>query len=62
MVTGIGGTGVITIGAILSMAAHMEGRAASVYDMTGLAQKGGGVFSHLKSTDNLADLNAQRIA
>jgi len=61
MVTGIGGTGVITIGAILSMAAHMEGRAASVYDMTGLAQKGGGVFSHLKIADNLADLNAQRI-
>lgn len=61
MVTGIGGTGVITIGAILSMAAHIEGRAASVYDMTGLAQKGGGVFSHLKIADNLDDLNAQRI-
>lgn len=61
MVTGIGGTGVITIGAILSMAAHMEGRAASVYDMTGLAQKGGGVFSHLKIADNIEDLNAQRI-
>jgi indolepyruvate ferredoxin oxidoreductase len=61
MVTGIGGTGVITIGAILSMAAHMEGRAASVYDMTGLAQKGGGVYSHLKIAENVADLNAQRI-
>ena len=61
MVTGIGGTGVITIGAILSMAAHIEGRAASVYDMTGLAQKGGGVFSHLKIADNLDDLNSQRI-
>jgi len=61
MVTGIGGTGVITIGAILSMAAHMEGRAASVYDMTGLAQKGGAVFSHLKIAENIEDLNAQRI-
>lgn len=61
MVTGIGGTGVITIGAILSMAAHMEGRAASVYDMTGLAQKGGAVYSHLKIADNIEDLNAQRI-
>ena len=61
MVTGIGGTGVITIGAILSMAAHIEGRAASVYDMTGLAQKGGAVYSHLKIANNVADLNAQRI-
>lgn len=61
MITGIGGTGVITIGAILSMAAHMEGRAASVYDMTGLAQKGGGVYSHLKIADNNQHLNAQRI-
>ncbi len=61
MVTGIGGTGVITIGAILSMAAHMEGRAASVYDMTGLAQKGGGVYSHLKIAEKDSDINAQRI-
>ncbi len=61
MITGIGGTGVITIGAILSMAAHLEGRAASVYDMTGLAQKGGGVFSHLKIADNNSDINSQRI-
>ncbi|HAQ49122.1 MAG TPA: pyruvate ferredoxin/flavodoxin oxidoreductase [Glaciecola sp.] len=61
MVSGIGGTGVITIGAILSMAAHMEGRAASVYDMTGLAQKGGAVYSHLKIADKISDLNSQRI-
>ncbi|QIR14985.1 indolepyruvate ferredoxin oxidoreductase family protein [Shewanella aestuarii] len=61
MVSGIGGTGVITIGAVLSMAAHIEGRAASVYDMTGLAQKGGAVYSHLKIADKVTDLNAQRI-
>lgn len=61
MITGIGGTGVITIGAILSMAAHIEGRAASVYDMTGLAQKGGAVYSHLKIADDNHSLNAQRI-
>ena len=48
LVTGIGGTGVITIGAILSMAAHMEGKAAKVLDQTGMAQKGGAVTSHLR--------------
>jgi indolepyruvate ferredoxin oxidoreductase len=46
--TGIGGTGVTTVASILAMAAHIDGRAASVVDMTGLAQKGGSVFSHLK--------------
>ena len=48
VITGIGGTGVVTIGAILGMAAHMEGRATSVFDMTGLAQKNGAVMSHLR--------------
>jgi indolepyruvate ferredoxin oxidoreductase len=48
LVAGIGGTGVITVGAILSMAAHLEGRAASVLDVTGLAQKGGAVISHVR--------------
>jgi indolepyruvate ferredoxin oxidoreductase len=48
LVTGIGGTGVVTVGAVLAMAAHVEGRAASVYDMTGLAQKGGAVLSHVR--------------
>uniref|UniRef100_UPI0035AE1051 indolepyruvate ferredoxin oxidoreductase family protein n=1 Tax=Phenylobacterium sp. TaxID=1871053 RepID=UPI0035AE1051 len=46
--TGIGGTGVTTVASILAMAAHVDGRAASVVDMTGLAQKGGAVFSHLR--------------
>ncbi len=46
--TGIGGTGVTTTASILAMAAHVDGRAASVVDMTGLAQKGGAVFSHVR--------------
>ena len=46
--TGIGGTGVTTTASILAMAAHVDGHAASVVDMTGLAQKGGAVFSHVR--------------
>ena len=46
--TGIGGTGVTTVASILAMAAHVDGRAASVVDMTGLAQKGGSVTSHVR--------------
>ena len=46
--TGIGGTGVTTTASVLAMAAHIDGRAASVVDMTGLAQKGGAVFSHVR--------------
>jgi indolepyruvate ferredoxin oxidoreductase len=46
--TGIGGTGVTTTASILGMAAHIDGRSASVVDMTGLAQKGGAVFSHVR--------------
>ena len=46
--TGVGGTGVTTVASILAMAAHIDGRAASVVDMTGLAQKGGAVFSHVR--------------
>lgn len=48
LVTGIGGTGVVTVGAVLTMAAHLDGLETSAFDMTGLAQKGGAVFSHLK--------------
>ena len=48
MLTGIGGTGVLTISAIIAYAAHYEGKDASVLDMTGLAQKGGAVWSHIK--------------
>ena len=46
--TGVGGTGVTTVASILAMAGHVDGRASSVVDMTGLAQKGGAVFSHVK--------------
>ncbi|MBO1113332.1 indolepyruvate ferredoxin oxidoreductase family protein [Bordetella petrii] len=48
LVAGMGGTGVITIGAIVSMAAHLQGLSASVLDLTGLAQKGGTVVSHIR--------------
>jgi indolepyruvate ferredoxin oxidoreductase len=46
--TGVGGTGVTTVAAILGMAAHIDGAAASTLDMTGLAQKGGPVISHIR--------------
>jgi len=48
LVAGIGGTGVVTVGSVLAMAAHLEGKQASVIDMTGLAQKNGAVWSHLR--------------
>ena len=47
-ITGVGGTGVLTIGAILGMAAHIEDKAAIILDMAGLAQKGGAVLSHVR--------------
>jgi indolepyruvate ferredoxin oxidoreductase len=61
LVTGIGGTGVVTVGALLAMAAHLEGRSASVFDMTGLAQKGGAVLSHVKIGADSAMLGAPRV-
>ncbi len=48
MVTGIGGTGVLTVGALLGMAAHLEDKHCRVLDQTGLAQKGGEVLSHVR--------------
>ena len=61
VVTGIGGTGVITIGQILAMAAHVEGKACSVLDMSGLAQKGGPVMSHVRLSDHADDLYSTRV-
>ncbi|MEM7188951.1 MAG: indolepyruvate ferredoxin oxidoreductase family protein, partial [Pseudomonadota bacterium] len=61
MIAGIGGTGVITVGAVMGMAAHLEDKACSIYDMTGLSQKNGVVFSHLKIANSKADLSTQRI-
>ena len=62
VVTGIGGTGVVTIGALLGMAAHLEGKGCSVLDMTGLAQKNGAVVSHVRIADRPEQLHATRIA
>jgi indolepyruvate ferredoxin oxidoreductase len=61
LVTGIGGTGVITIGQILAVAAHLEGKSASVLDMSGLAQKGGPVLSHVKFAASPDDLHSTRL-
>ncbi len=61
MVAGIGGTGVITVGAVIGMAAHIDGRAASLFDMTGLAQKNGAVFSHIRIAATPERLRTQRI-
>ncbi len=62
LVTGIGGTGVVTIGALLGMAAHLEGRGVSVLDMAGLAQKNGAVVSHVRIAESPELLHATRIA
>ncbi|MDP1632693.1 MAG: indolepyruvate ferredoxin oxidoreductase family protein [Caulobacter sp.] len=61
LITGIGGTGVITIGALLGMAARIEGLGATVLDFTGLAQKNGGVMSHVRIAPRQDDLHAVRI-
>ncbi|WP_142849811.1 indolepyruvate ferredoxin oxidoreductase family protein [Telmatospirillum sp. J64-1] len=61
VITGIGGTGVVTIGALLGMAAHIEGKGSSVLDMTGLAQKNGAVISHLRIADDPEAIHAVRI-
>ena len=62
LVTGIGGTGVITIGALLGMAAHVEGKACSTLDFTGLSQKNGAVMSHVRIAPTSDDLSSVRIA
>ena len=60
-VGGVGGTGVLTIGALLGMAAHIEGKASMILDMSGLAQKGGAVLSHVRLSQNPADVTSSRI-
>ena len=62
LVTGIGGTGVITVGALLGMAAHIEGKGVTVLDFTGIAQKNGAVMSHIRIAPKPEDLHAVRIA
>ncbi len=62
IVTGIGGTGVVTIGGILGMAAHLEGKGIGVIDMAGLAQKGGAVYSHIRIANTPEEIHAIRVA
>jgi indolepyruvate ferredoxin oxidoreductase len=61
IVTGVGGTGVVTIGAILGMAAHLEGKGMGMIDMAGLAQKGGAVYSHVRLANTQDDIHAIRV-
>ncbi|MFD2365301.1 indolepyruvate ferredoxin oxidoreductase family protein [Pseudoduganella sp. GCM10020061] len=61
IVTGIGGTGVVTVGQILAVAAHIENKGAIVLDMSGLAQKGGPVMSHVRIAARQADLHSTRV-
>ena len=61
LVTGVGGTGVVTVGAVIAMAAHLEGKSASVLDFMGFAQKGGSVLSFVRWADRPERLNQVRI-
>jgi len=60
-ITGVGGTGVLTIGAIIGMAAHMEGKAAIIQDFSGLAQKGGAVLSHVRLSKEVDMVSSAQI-
>ena len=61
LVLGIGGTGVLTVGSIMGMAAHLEGKGLGLIDMAGLAQKGGAVISHLKLAARQEDITSIRV-
>ncbi len=61
LINGIGGSGVITVGAILGMAAHLEGKGCTVLDNTGIARKGGAVSTHVRLAARPEDLHAPRI-
>ncbi len=62
VVTGVGGTGVVTIGALIGMAAHLEGKGCGVLDMTGLAQKGGSVVSHIRISKRPENIQSVRLS
>ncbi len=62
IVTGIGGSGVVTVGGILGMAAHLEGKGVGIIDMAGLAQKGGAVYSHIRIANTPEEIHAIRVA
>jgi indolepyruvate ferredoxin oxidoreductase len=59
--TGVGGTGIVTVGALTAMAAHLEGKSASVLDFMGFAQKGGSVLAFVRLADVPSRLNQVRI-
>jgi indolepyruvate ferredoxin oxidoreductase len=61
LVTGIGGTGVVTIGALLGTAANLDGYGASILDMIGMAQKGGAVMSHVRIAPSPEAIHAVRL-
>ncbi|SIQ25234.1 indolepyruvate ferredoxin oxidoreductase family protein [Solilutibacter tolerans] len=62
LITGVGGTGVVTIGALIGMAGHLEAKGSTVLDQTGLAQKGGAVTTHIRIAKSPDDIHAVRIA
>ncbi|MCG3170920.1 MAG: hypothetical protein CALGDGBN_02491 [Pseudomonadales bacterium] len=62
VITGIGGTGVLTVSAILGMAAHLEGKGCTVLNLSGLAQKFGPVVSHVRIAQRQDDIHAVRVA
>ena len=62
VITGVGGTGVVTIGAVLAMAAHLDGKGAGMMEMAGLAQKGGAVHIHCRIGKKPEDITAIRVA
>jgi indolepyruvate ferredoxin oxidoreductase len=61
-VAGVGGTGVVTIGSLIGVAAHLEGKGCSIVDMAGLAQKGGAVVSHIRVSKKPEDIHATRVS
>ncbi|TFL18226.1 indolepyruvate ferredoxin oxidoreductase family protein [Jannaschia formosa] len=62
VITGVGGTGVVTIGAVMAMAAHLDGKGAGLMEMAGLAQKGGAVALHCRLAEKPSDISAIRVA
>ncbi|MCZ0736776.1 indolepyruvate ferredoxin oxidoreductase family protein [Phreatobacter sp. AB_2022a] len=61
LIAGIGGTGIVTVGAILGMACHIEKKGVGLIDMAGLAQKGGEVFSHMRIARKPEDIHSIRV-
>jgi indolepyruvate ferredoxin oxidoreductase len=62
VITGVGGTGVVTIGAVLAQAAQIDGKGAGMMEMAGLAQKGGAVSIHCRLSERPEDISAIRVA